>query len=67
MPTLKKIENDYVYFSNGKMNRFNAIIFAIGYKSTILKWIKVEFHLNVCVYIYIYIFIYLFIYRSHKP
>ncbi|KAJ9675116.1 hypothetical protein PVL29_024171 [Vitis rotundifolia] len=40
VPTITKIEGDYVYFSDGKMNRFDAIIFATGYKSTVLKWLK---------------------------
>ncbi|RVX03277.1 putative indole-3-pyruvate monooxygenase YUCCA11 [Vitis vinifera] len=40
VPTITKIEGDNVYFSNGKMNRFDAIIFATGYKSTVLKWLK---------------------------
>ena len=42
VPTITKIEGDNVYFSNGKMNRFDAIIFATGYKSTVLKWLKVQ-------------------------
>ncbi|KAJ9675123.1 hypothetical protein PVL29_024178 [Vitis rotundifolia] len=40
MPAVTKIEGDYVYFSNGKMNQFDAIIFATGYKSTVLKWLQ---------------------------
>ncbi|KAA8546497.1 hypothetical protein F0562_002764 [Nyssa sinensis] len=40
LPSIRNIDGDTVEFANGKMNRFDAIVFATGYKSTVGKWLK---------------------------
>ncbi|XP_060179686.1 probable indole-3-pyruvate monooxygenase YUCCA11 isoform X2 [Lycium barbarum] len=40
LPSIKKIKKSYVEFTDGKRKRFDALIFATGYKSTVMKWLK---------------------------
>ncbi|KAM7507831.1 hypothetical protein LguiA_018284 [Lonicera macranthoides] len=40
LPSITKINEKSVEFANGKIKRFDAIIFATGYKSTVKKWLK---------------------------
>ncbi|KAK4759151.1 hypothetical protein SAY87_022282 [Trapa incisa] len=39
-PGLTRIEGDTIEFEDGKKARFDAIIFATGYRSTVRKWLK---------------------------
>lgn len=41
---MERIEGDVVEFEDGKRDRFDAIIFATGYRSTVLNWLKVGTH-----------------------
>ncbi|KAK6939969.1 Flavin monooxygenase-like [Dillenia turbinata] len=41
-PEISKVEGSKVVFANGKVDQFDAIIFATGYKSTVLNWLKHE-------------------------
>lgn len=41
LPSIKKIKGNYVEFADSKMERFDAMVFATGYKSTVTKWLKV--------------------------
>ncbi|KAJ8541574.1 hypothetical protein K7X08_002390 [Anisodus acutangulus] len=40
LPSIKKIKGNYIKFIDGKRKRFDALIFATGYKSTVTKWLK---------------------------
>ncbi|XP_058223695.1 probable indole-3-pyruvate monooxygenase YUCCA11 [Rhododendron vialii] len=40
LPSITSIKGDFIDFANGKTNRFQAIVFATGYKSTVRKWLK---------------------------
>ncbi|OWM76977.1 probable indole-3-pyruvate monooxygenase YUCCA11 [Punica granatum] len=40
LPAMTKIEDDIVKFEDGKTARFDAIIFACGYRSTVWNWLK---------------------------
>ncbi|XP_016504886.1 putative indole-3-pyruvate monooxygenase YUCCA11 [Nicotiana tabacum] len=40
LPSIKKIKGNYVEFADSKMERFDAMVFATGYKSTVTKWLK---------------------------
>ncbi|KAM7511161.1 hypothetical protein LguiB_010036 [Lonicera macranthoides] len=40
LPSITMINEKSVEFANGKIKRFDAIIFATGYKSTVKKWLK---------------------------
>ncbi|KAM7253257.1 hypothetical protein ACFE04_025875 [Oxalis oulophora] len=40
LPGIKKIFEKKVLFENGKTKRFDSIIFATGYRSTVRKWLK---------------------------
>ncbi|XP_031259122.1 probable indole-3-pyruvate monooxygenase YUCCA11 [Pistacia vera] len=40
-PTIKSVDRSkYIEFNNGDMRKFDAIIFATGYRSTVRKWLK---------------------------
>ena len=39
---MKRVDGDYVEFSNGIKKNFDAIVFATGYKSTVRTWLKVH-------------------------
>ncbi|EXB37649.1 hypothetical protein L484_021856 [Morus notabilis] len=41
-PSITNIEGNKIKFENGKIKRFDAIIFATGYRSTIKNWLKDE-------------------------
>lgn len=44
-PTIKSVDRSkYIEFDNGDMRKFDAIIFATGYRSTVRKWLKVYLH-----------------------
>ncbi|XP_042380458.1 probable indole-3-pyruvate monooxygenase YUCCA10 [Zingiber officinale] len=40
MPSIKSIKGNYVTFSNGRIQSYDAIILATGYRSTVKKWLK---------------------------
>ncbi|KAM7507825.1 hypothetical protein LguiA_018278 [Lonicera macranthoides] len=40
LPSINKINEESVEFVNGKINRFDAIVFATGYRSRVKKWLK---------------------------
>ncbi|KAL7262957.1 hypothetical protein ACSBR1_001178 [Camellia fascicularis] len=40
MPSITTIYGDNIEFASGKIKRFDAIVFATGYKSTVRKWLK---------------------------
>uniref|UniRef100_A0A5B6YT43 indole-3-pyruvate monooxygenase n=1 Tax=Davidia involucrata TaxID=16924 RepID=A0A5B6YT43_DAVIN len=40
LPSIRNINGDSVEFANGKVNQFDAIVFATGYKSSVQKWLK---------------------------
>ncbi|XBI76193.1 hypothetical protein VPH35_069461 [Triticum aestivum] len=40
LPAITSIEGDVVEFAGGERRRFNAIVFATGYRSTAKKWLK---------------------------
>ncbi|KAK4429584.1 putative indole-3-pyruvate monooxygenase YUCCA11 [Sesamum alatum] len=41
LPSIKKVMNgDDVQFGDGETKRYDAIVFATGYKSTVRKWLK---------------------------
>ncbi|XP_047963977.1 probable indole-3-pyruvate monooxygenase YUCCA11 [Salvia hispanica] len=40
LPAMKKVEGNKVEFSNGRVESFDAIVFATGYNSTVKKWLK---------------------------
>lgn len=64
-PSITSIEGNKIRFANDTLKCYDAIIFATGYKSTVLKWLKVcvnydlwslffnfdfeEYFINVCV------------------
>nr|GMD70516.1 probable indole-3-pyruvate monooxygenase YUCCA11 [Ipomoea batatas] len=39
-PSIKRVENNIVEFVNGKTKRFDAIVFATGFRSTVRRWLK---------------------------
>ncbi|XP_050364227.1 probable indole-3-pyruvate monooxygenase YUCCA11 [Argentina anserina] len=42
LPFIANIEGNEVQFENGYLECYDAIVFATGYKSTVLKWLKDE-------------------------
>ncbi|XP_059281751.1 LOW QUALITY PROTEIN: probable indole-3-pyruvate monooxygenase YUCCA11 [Lycium ferocissimum] len=40
LPSIRKIEKNYVKLTDGKRKQFDALVFATGYKSTVTKWLK---------------------------
>ncbi|PIN07671.1 Flavin-containing monooxygenase [Handroanthus impetiginosus] len=40
LPSIKKVEGEYIHFKNGDAKPYDAIIFATGYKSVVKKWLK---------------------------
>ncbi|GMI93043.1 hypothetical protein like AT1G21430 [Hibiscus trionum] len=40
LPGMKYMEDKEVVFANGETGRFDAIVFATGYKSTVRNWLK---------------------------
>ncbi|KAG8378167.1 hypothetical protein BUALT_Bualt08G0109800 [Buddleja alternifolia] len=40
LPSVKRVNGEDVYFANGDKKRYNAIVFATGYKSTVRRWLK---------------------------
>ncbi|KAL2513073.1 putative indole-3-pyruvate monooxygenase YUCCA11 [Abeliophyllum distichum] len=40
LPSIRKVNGDYIQFANGETKSFDAIVFATGYKSTVRKWLK---------------------------
>ncbi|XP_062002839.1 probable indole-3-pyruvate monooxygenase YUCCA10 [Rosa rugosa] len=40
LPSITSIEGNEIRFENGYLKSYDAIIFATGYKSTVLKWLK---------------------------
>ncbi|KAM3206881.1 hypothetical protein ACQJBY_062200 [Aegilops geniculata] len=40
LPAITSIDGDVVEFAGGKRQRFDAIVFATGYRSTAKKWLK---------------------------
>ncbi|XP_027090510.1 probable indole-3-pyruvate monooxygenase YUCCA11 [Coffea arabica] len=42
LPAVKRVDGDYVEFSNGIKKNFDAKVFATGYKSTVRTWLKDE-------------------------
>ncbi|ONH89754.1 hypothetical protein PRUPE_8G014100 [Prunus persica] len=40
VPSITSIQGDNIEFENGCKDRFDAIVFATGYKSTVLNWLK---------------------------
>ncbi|CAA0831676.1 Probable indole-3-pyruvate monooxygenase YUCCA11 [Striga hermonthica] len=40
LPSIEKVDGDYVRFANGDTKRFDAIVFATGYKSAVREWLK---------------------------
>ncbi|KAK8663610.1 hypothetical protein V6N13_083419 [Hibiscus sabdariffa] len=40
LPRIKYVEDKEVVFANGESGRFDAIVFATGYKSTVRNWLK---------------------------
>ena len=42
LPAITSIEGDVVEFAGGERRRFDAIVFATGYRSTAKKWLKVR-------------------------
>ncbi|PRQ44962.1 putative indole-3-pyruvate monooxygenase [Rosa chinensis] len=45
LPSITSIEGNEIRFENGYLKSYDAIIFATGYKSTVLKWLKDDNHL----------------------
>ncbi|KAH0976656.1 hypothetical protein GBA52_026375 [Prunus armeniaca] len=45
VPSITSIQGDNIEFENGCKDRFDAIVFATGYKSTVLNWLKDGHHL----------------------
>ena len=41
-PSISSIEGNNVKFENGETHRFDAIVFATGYKSTVKNWLRVK-------------------------
>ncbi|KAF9682181.1 hypothetical protein SADUNF_Sadunf05G0081900 [Salix dunnii] len=39
-PSIRGIQGSWIEFANGEIKRFDAIIFATGYKSTVRHWLK---------------------------
>ncbi|KAL5571876.1 hypothetical protein UlMin_021473 [Ulmus minor] len=42
LPSVLSIDGNEIKFDNGEINRFDAVIFATGYKATVLNWLKDE-------------------------
>ncbi|KAL6218058.1 hypothetical protein ACLB2K_011275 [Fragaria x ananassa] len=42
LPSITNIEGNEIRFENGYLKWYDAIVFATGYKSTVLKWLKDE-------------------------
>ncbi|PRQ40775.1 putative indole-3-pyruvate monooxygenase [Rosa chinensis] len=42
LPSITSIEGNEIRFENGYLKCYDAIVFATGYKSTVLKWLKGE-------------------------
>ncbi|KAJ6930745.1 hypothetical protein NC652_014306 [Populus alba x Populus x berolinensis] len=40
-PSIANIKGNEITFENGKSKQYDAIIFATGYRSTVLDWLKV--------------------------
>lgn len=40
MPSIMSIEGNYVTFSNGRIQSYDVIILATGYRSTVKNWLK---------------------------
>jgi indole-3-pyruvate monooxygenase len=40
-PSIANIKGTEITFENGKSKQYDAIIFATGYRSTVLDWLKV--------------------------
>ncbi|KAM5562497.1 hypothetical protein ABKV19_017626 [Rosa sericea] len=41
LPSITSIEGNEIWFESGYLKCYDAIVFATGYKSTVLKWLKV--------------------------
>ncbi|URE27125.1 Flavin-binding monooxygenase-like [Musa troglodytarum] len=40
VPSIKSIKDNYVTFSDGRFQKFDAIVLATGYRSSVKKWLK---------------------------
>ena len=47
LPSIQSIKDNYVTFSDGKFQHFDAIVLATGYRSAVKKWLKVMIALPV--------------------
>ncbi|XXG39351.1 hypothetical protein AAC387_Pa01g0335 [Persea americana] len=45
LPELKRVDGNEAIFANGNSHRFDAIVFATGYRSTARKWLKEDDYL----------------------
>lgn len=41
MTAIEGIKDDHIMFINGQERKFDAIVFATGFRSTVRKWLKV--------------------------
>lgn len=46
LPSIKMVKGKQVEFSNGRSESFDAIVFATGFKSTVMKWLQVSLALS---------------------
>ncbi|KAM1537431.1 hypothetical protein PS1_002366 [Malus domestica] len=44
LPSITSIDGDLIRFQNGNVDSYNAIIFATGYKSSVLNWLQDDNH-----------------------